>query len=43
MRCAFGWTGMCVLLLAGCASVGPPTIARDRFDYVDTIPDGGKR
>jgi hypothetical protein len=27
-----------LLTLAGCAaSVGPPTIARDRFDYVEAI------
>lgn len=30
-------------LLAGCASMGPPTIARDRFDYVTSISDSWKR
>lgn len=34
---------MSALLLAGCASVGPPTIVRDRFDYVTTISDSWKR
>ena len=33
----------CALLLAGCASVGPPTVARDRFDYVEAISDSWKR
>jgi hypothetical protein len=32
-----------LLLLAGCAGVGPPTVARDRFDYVTTISDSWKR
>ena len=32
-----------VLLLAGCAGVGPPTIARDRFDYVSAISESWKR
>lgn len=34
---------MIALLLAGCAGVGPPTIVRDRFDYVTTISDSWKR
>src|SRR5512144_2136668 len=25
--------------LSGCASVGPPTVARDRFDYIAAISD----
>ncbi len=29
--------------LAGCASVGPSTVARDRFDYVEAISDSWKR
>jgi hypothetical protein len=34
---------LCVFL-AGCAtSVGPPTIARDRFDYIEAISDSWKR
>jgi hypothetical protein len=32
-----------LLALAGCASVGPKTVARDRFDYVDAISDSWKR
>ena len=31
------------LLLAGCASVGPPTVVRDRFDYVAAISESWKR
>jgi hypothetical protein len=34
-----------ILLLAclsGCASIGPATIARDRFDYITAISDSGK-
>ena len=34
---------MIALLLAGCASMGPPTVVRDRFDYVTTISDSWKR
>lgn len=34
---------MIALLLAGCAGVGPPTIVRDRFNYVTTISDSWKR
>jgi len=30
-------------LLAGCASMGPPTIERDRFDYVSGISESWKR
>jgi hypothetical protein len=32
-----------LLALTGCASVGPKTVARDRFDYVDAISDSWKR
>jgi hypothetical protein len=32
-----------VLALAGCASIGPATVARDRFDYVESISDSWKR
>jgi hypothetical protein len=31
------------LLLTGCASIGPPTVVRDRFDYVAAISDSWKR
>src|SRR4051812_43218594 len=34
---------MSVLALAGCASIGPRTVARDRFDYVESISDSWKR
>jgi hypothetical protein len=30
-----------VLLLAACASMSQPTIARDRYDYVTTISNRG--
>jgi len=33
---------MCVAL-SGCASIGPPTVKRDRFDYVVAISDSLKR
>ncbi len=42
-KAALGMAGIGVLLLTGCASVGPPTITRDRFDYVTTISDSWKR
>ncbi|MFO0144746.1 MAG: hypothetical protein ACK54C_05380, partial [Betaproteobacteria bacterium] len=32
-----------MLLLTGCASVGPPTVSRDRFDYITTISESWKR
>ena len=37
--------GMALLLIipCGCAPVGPPTIARDRFDYTTAIADSWKR
>ena len=31
-----------LLLLTGCASIGPSTVARDRFDYVTAISDSWK-
>ena len=34
--------GIC-LLVAGCAGVGPPTVSRDRFDYVEAISSSWKR
>lgn len=43
MRAALGLVGIGVLLLAGCASLGPPTVTRDRFDYVTTISESWKR
>ena len=29
--------------LAGCVAVGPPTVARDRLDYVSAISESWKR
>lgn len=43
MRATIGWIFPSALLLAGCASMGPATITRDRFDYVSTISDSWKR
>jgi hypothetical protein len=40
MKFAFA---LAALALAGCASVGPATVARDRFDYVEAISDSWKR
>jgi hypothetical protein len=34
---------LAALALAACASVGPGTVARDRFDYVEAISDSWKR
>ena len=28
--------------LGGCASIGPATVARDRFDYITAISDSWK-
>ena len=43
LKVAIGVFCLGALLLASCASVGPPTIARDRFDYVASISDSWKR
>jgi hypothetical protein len=32
-----------LVLLCGCASLGPPSIARDRFDYTNAVADSWKR
>jgi hypothetical protein len=32
-----------LVLLAGCAGIGPPSIPRDRFDYVTAVSDSWKR
>jgi len=32
-----------LLLLSGCASIGPPTVSRDRFNYTAAISDSWKR
>jgi len=39
-------TGTMILvavLLAGCTAIGPPTVARDRFEYVTAISESWKR
>jgi hypothetical protein len=39
-------TGLMILLIlqiGGCSGIGPPTVARDRFDYVSAISDSWKR
>jgi hypothetical protein len=37
------WLFAGLLLIASCRSVGPPTVARDRFDYSTAISDSWKR
>ena len=34
---------LAALALGGCASMGPPTIARDRFDYVSAVSESWKK
>jgi hypothetical protein len=36
------WPILLLAGLGGCASVGPSTISRDRFDYISAISDSGK-
>ena len=43
MRFAIRLICLGALALAGCASIGPPTVVRDRFDYVSAISDSWKR
>src|SRR6185503_11508073 len=35
--------GVASLLLAGCKSIGPGTVARDRYDYSSSISESWKR
>jgi hypothetical protein len=43
MRWKISSTTVLVLMgLSGCASIGPPTVARDRFDYITAISDSWK-
>ena len=43
LRAAIGWFSLSVVLLTSCASMGPPTIARDRLDYDHAITTSWKR
>lgn len=43
LKAAFRLFGLSLLLLTGCTSLGPPSVARDRFDYVTSISDSWKR
>ena len=43
LRAAIYLVCLSLLLLTGCASMGPPTIARDRFDYVTAVSESWKR
>jgi hypothetical protein len=36
------WAILLLAGLSGCASIGPSTISRDRFDYITAISDSGK-
>jgi hypothetical protein len=36
------WGILLLVGLSGCASIGPSTIAPDRFDYITAISDSGK-
>ena len=36
-------TTLLVILLTGCAGIGPGTIARDQFDYVGALSDSWKK
>jgi hypothetical protein len=40
---AFGILFLIAIQLAGCAAIGPPTVDRDRFDYVNVISEAWKR
>lgn len=43
MRVTVSLLCLTTFFLTGCASMGPPTIARDRFDYVTSVSDSWKR
>lgn len=43
MRVSIGIIVLVAIHLAGCATVGPPTVDRDRFDYVTAISESWKR
>jgi len=39
MRAATAVISVSLMVMAGCASLGPPTVVRDRFDYVSAISE----
>ena len=41
--CRTAVTALAIVLLAGCSTIGPSTIPRDRFDYATAIGDSWKR
>lgn len=43
MRIARVLVCMSAVLLSGCASMGPPTVVRDRFDYLTALSESSKR
>ena len=43
IRAAVGTMLLVAVHLAGCAGIGPPTVDRDRFDYVSAISESWKR
>ena len=43
IRAAVGTMILVAVHLAGCAGIGPPTVDRDRFDYVTAISESWKR
>jgi len=43
-RCLWRLSALLLVgFLAGCSAIGPGTIARDRFDYTETVADSWKR
>ncbi len=43
MRYSINIMVLVTFMIAGCAGVGPPTVARDRFDYVTAISESWKQ
>ena len=42
IRVYIAFTGFVLFYFTGCASIGPGTVTRDRFDYVTAISDSWK-